>query len=74
MEEKLDQTFVHQKRKISIRRTTEPRNRIKNLLLRNGYPIKYLRVINAVFSHKEQCKICQNHNNISNCFDVIKFC
>ena len=28
----------------------------------------------AVFSHIEQCKICQNHNNIFNCFDVIKFC
>ena len=28
----------------------------------------------AVFSHIEQCNICQNHTNIFNCFDVIKFC
>ena len=27
-----------------------------------------------VFSHIEQCKICQDHNDISNCFEVIKFC
>ena len=28
----------------------------------------------AVFSHIEQCRICQNHNDIFNCFEVIKFC
>ena len=28
----------------------------------------------AVFSVIEQCNICQNHNNIFGCFDVIKFC
>ena len=27
----------------------------------------------SVFSHIEQCKICQNHNNIFDCFDVSKF-
>ena len=30
--------------------------------------------ISEVFSHIEQCKICQNHNNIFNCFDIINFC
>ena len=28
----------------------------------------------AVFSHIVQCRICQNHNDIFNCFEVIKFC
>ena len=28
----------------------------------------------AVFSHIEQCKICQNHNSTFNYFDVINFC
>ena len=28
----------------------------------------------AVFAHIEQCRNCQNHNDIFNCFEVIKFC
>ena len=28
----------------------------------------------AVFSHIEQCKNCQDHDDFSNCFKVIKFC
>ena len=28
----------------------------------------------AVFAHIEQCRICQNYNDIFNCFEVIKFC
>ena len=28
----------------------------------------------AVFAHIEQCRICQNHNDIFICFEVIKFC
>ena len=58
MEEKVGQTFAHQKRTIKIKKTIERKN--KDLLLKNGY------IINFILNKIEQQRLEYKPNFLNN--------